>query len=295
MIGIPTPSAPARELLAGLVLLAALIGCSAAPASIPTSAGDRPVPAATSGADPATPPDGELPDGSLVVRTGTLHLEVADLLAAVDAGRRVVAGHGGYVGASEEQHSSSGGWASVSYRVPVERWEDALGALRGLGRVIEQQTEALDVTGQVVDLDARIANLRVTEAALQAIMDRAGTIADVLKVQQELTTVRGQIERLVGERDSLAQRAALATLTVIYEMPGVAVTQEVRGWDAGREIESAVGSLVRVMQVLASLGIWLGIVVMPVIGPPALVGFVIWRIVRRRQIRATMLSSDPQR
>ena len=43
----------------------------------------------------------------------------------------------------------------------------------------------------------------------QSIMDRATTITDVLKVQAELTTVRGDIESLTAQRDLLAQRAAL--------------------------------------------------------------------------------------
>jgi hypothetical protein len=281
--------------LALVAFLAVLIGCSAAPAGAPIG-GDDPgdLPAPTPGSPDGELP-GELPDGTLVVRTGSLSLEVTDLSAAVDAGRRTVAGFGGYIGTSEERHSAGGGWASVTYRIPVERWEDALAALRGLGRVIGSDSQAQDVTGQVVDLDARIDNLRATEAALQAIMDRAGTIADVLKVQSELTTVRGQIERLVGERDSLANRAALASLTVNYEVPHVAGSQEIQGWDAGREIDAAVNHLVRALQALTSMAIWLGIVVLPILGPPVLVGLVIWRIVRRRQIRATMAASDPSR
>ena len=78
------------------------------------------------------------------------------------------------------------------------------------------------MTAQVVDLDARIANLQASESALQAIMARATTIADVLKVQQELTGVRGDIESMIAQRDNLADQAAMGTLDVIFTVPVVA-------------------------------------------------------------------------
>ena len=224
-----------------------------------------------------------------------MRLEVTDLAAAVEAGRRSVAAVGGYVGGSEERHAAPGGWASASYRIPVARWEDALAGLRQLGRVIDLNTESADVTDEVVDLDARLANLRTSEAAFQAIMQRAQTIPDIIKVQEELTTVRGQIERLTAQRDSLANRAALATLTVIFETPTVAVAHDLEGWNPAHEIDAAIASLAAVLQRLASIGIWLGIVVLPILLPMALLGWVGHRLIRARQIRATMQPSDPRR
>jgi hypothetical protein len=283
--------------LGAMIVLGA---CSAAaPAGTPGGGpvagevpGQVPVPAATPAAQPA---GGDIPDGTYVVRTGRLRLEVTDLAVAVDGGRRSIAALGGYVGGSEERHAAEGGWASVTYRIPVARWEDALAGLRELGRVIDLNTESADVTNEVVDLEARLANLRTTEAAFQAIMQRAETIPDVIKVQEELTAVRGQIERLTAQRDSLANRAALATLTVMFETPTIAAAPDVEGWSAAHEIDAAVASLVAVMQRLSSVAIWLGIVVLPVLLPFAVVGYVGHRLIRARQIRATMQPGDPRR
>ena len=62
--------------------------------------------------------------------------------------------------------------------------------MAGETRHLQVQTQA--VTGQVVDLGARITNLRATEAALQAIMIQATKIPDVLEVQGKLTEVRAR-------------------------------------------------------------------------------------------------------
>ena len=86
----------------------------------------------------------------------------------------------------------------------------------------------------MVDLDARIANLQATEAALQEIMVQATTITDVLKVQDELTAVRGDIESLTAQRDLLASRAALATLDGDLQRPGRGSERgQHGGWNLG--------------------------------------------------------------
>jgi hypothetical protein len=277
-------------LLLALPLVLLIAACAGAPASAPEmpAAGD-----AASGGDGRTggepqPGGGEdsdvlaALDGALIVRTGRLRLEVTDIGPAVDAASRLVGGMGGYVAASEEENSTSRHVATITYRIPSERWSDALAGLRAIGgRVISENTQSAEVTAEVVDLDARIANLRSAEAALQEIMTRAGSIEDVLKVQRELAGTRGQIEQLTAQRDSLRERAALGTLAVSFESPLVAVTAAQEGWDIGAEIDMAVAQLVRVGQAVASLTVWLVIVALPVLLPVALVVLLFVRLRRR--------------
>ncbi len=112
--------------------------------------------------------------GPLIVRTGQLDLEVGDLEEALAAAEAAVAAAGGYVAASERAGDADRATAMVTYRIPAERWESTLAALRAVGdTVLAERTSSEEVTSQVVDLGARLANLRATEAALQAIMAKA--------------------------------------------------------------------------------------------------------------------------
>ena len=230
---------------------------------------------------------GTLPDvgGLLIVRTGQLDLRVADLDAAISAAERAVAAVGGYVAGSQRSGDGDQATASVIFRVPAARWTDALIALRAIGtKVLGEQTSSQEVTAQVVDLGARLANLRVTETALQGIMDRATKIPDVLAVQAQLTDVRGQIEELTAEQQTLQNQAALATLTVTFAPPPVVAVTAVReGWDPASEIDQATATLVGMGQGLAGAGIWLLIVGLPVVlvvGVLALIGLLVVRRVR---------------
>jgi hypothetical protein len=167
--------------------------------------------------------------------------------------------------------------------VPASRWEAALAAARGSGdQVLDERTETVDVTGDVVDLRARIRNLQATEAAFQAIMAKATAIKDILSVQSELTDVRGQIEELTAKATDLEGRAAYSTLTVnVRPRPAPVIAKQEARFDPSHEAEGATAQLVAILQHLATLGIWVGIVWLPIIIAIATVGGVGFLVARR--------------
>ena len=263
----------------------------------PASAGGAPMPAATAApfaADAAqelygrTSSDAANGTAPLIVRTGQLNLEVAVLDDAVAAAERAVTAAGGYVAASQRQGDGENAGAMVTYRIPVERWEASLTALREVGvKVLSEQTGSEEVTSQVVDLGARLVNLRATESALQAIMVKATKIPDILEVQAQLTGVRGEIEQLTAQKQSLEERAALATLTVGFSLPPtVAVTQVQEGWDPAGEVDRAAATLVGLGQGVANATIWFGIVLLPLALVLGLLLGAAWLVARRARRRS---------
>jgi Domain of unknown function (DUF4349) len=223
------------------------------------------------------------PSTLLIIKTGTLSLQVDAIDAALSSASQKIVVLGGYESGSNRQGDGEQASASVTYRIPAAKWEDALAALRGLAtKVLTEQTQSQDVTGQVVDISARITNLQATEQALQAIMQKAEKISDVLAVQQQLTDVRGQIEELTGQRTHLQGQAAYSTLTVAFSLkPEQAVVQTSKGFDPGSEVDRASASLVNVLQAVATAGIWFGIVWLPILLAIGIVTAVVIFILRR--------------
>ena len=202
-----------------VITIAALVACGGSAARAPVlstvgnavddsaygggqgAASAAPAARAASHGLPHRPGDGvgALIDDAKIVRTGSIDVEVKDLTTALRTARDGIRAMGGYIGASQTKGGDEDPFATVTYRVPVDRWEDALDLLRGLSgqttKILNEQTEAVEVTSAVVDLEARIKNLRASEAALQAISARAARVSDVLEVEAQLTNVRGQIEQ----------------------------------------------------------------------------------------------------
>jgi Domain of unknown function (DUF4349) len=216
--------------------------------------------------NPIVDPAAAAPD-LLIIRTGHIELEVDDVDTAVATARTRIAAVGGYVSASDESAAGDEPTAAVTFRIPADRWDEAIAALRGVASEVRHlQVATQAVTNQVVDLGARITNLRTTEAALQAIMAQATKIPDVLEVQSKLTEVRGEIERLTAQKASLKEQAAYGTLSVAFVLPVTPVVEEVRaGWDPAADADAAAGTLIKIGQRATTAGIWFAIVVLPIV------------------------------
>jgi hypothetical protein len=222
----------------------------------------------------------------LIIKTGEITIQAAAIGPAVEKVTAQIVGLGGYASGSTRSGTGEEASASVTFRVPANRWEAALAAARGAGDdVLDEQTETSDVTGDVVDLQARIRNLQATEAALRAVMTRAGAIKDILEVQERLTDVQGQIEQLSAKAADLQGRAAYSTLTVrVNVRPAPVIARQEASFDPGREADGATAQLVGILQHVATVGIWVGIVWLPILAVLGIlggVGYVIARWARR--------------
>ena len=276
-----------------LALAACSSSATSAPAGAPDGAGGGAVSGSAASAappdqstggfvegGPSTPPtDGNpvVDPNTYIVRTGSISIEVPKIDPAILQVRTAIAGLGGYVSDSDESNQADQQSASVTYRIPVARWQDALDAIQGIAtKVDSSKSNAVEVTGQVLDLGARIDNLRTTETALQAIMARATKISDVLAVESQLSDVQGQIEQLSTQQAHLKDQASLATLSVLYALPPTPDTVVTsRGWDPGAQLDQASSALLSIGQNLASAGIWLVVVGLPV----GLVGLIVLGLV----------------
>lgn len=208
-------------------------------------------------------------DDAKIIRTGTISLEVTDVPSALVRARDGIRAMGGYVGASQTENAGDQPYATITYRIPADRWEDALDLLRKLNgltsKVVTESTEAVEVTGQVIDLEARIRNLRASETALQQIQIKVTRISDVLEVEQQLTNVRGQIEQLSAALADLEDRAGFGTLTATFSVPVVATELAAEGFEPAKVVDEATASLVNILQGLTTAGIWFAIVWLPLL------------------------------
>jgi hypothetical protein len=205
-------------------------------------------------------------DDLKIVYTGSLELVVDDLQASLARARTAVLATGGYIGASQEANDGDRSVATITYRVPASRWEDALASLRGLAtEVVGEQTQATEVGGQLVDIEARLRNLRASEQVLVDIAKGTGKVTDLLEVEARIADVRGQIEQLDGQRLQLQDQVAYGTLVATFGTEVVQVQETAKGWDPTSDVDGATATLIGAGQAIVSGAIWFGIVWLPVI------------------------------
>jgi hypothetical protein len=220
-------------------------------------------------------------DDARIIRTGSLQLDVVDVRDALKRGRDLTMSLDGYIGASQQYTYDGSLTASVSYRVPSDRWEEALDGFRSIGESVSEETNAVEVTDQIVDLQARIRNLKASETALVRHATNAERVADLLEIESRLSDIRGQIEQLTAQQTNLEDRAAYATLSVTYGTELAAIEIASRDWDPKAEVDRASASLVGVLQALTNVGIWFAIVWLPVLLLLGAIVAVVYVVARR--------------
>ncbi len=193
-----------------------------------------------------------------IILTANIAMRAADPWAMSDKAQAVAAGVGGDVIGLNTSGGGDQRVASLTLRVPSDRFTDALRQLRALdAEVISSNVDGKDVTDQFVDLKARLVAKQAEEQRYNALLVRANTIDEILKIDSALGTVRTQIEQLQGQVNSIAARTQFSTITVSI-MPALVppVTTTPGAWDPAKTVAVALGTLAAVLRGLADVTIW---------------------------------------
>ncbi len=192
---------------------------SSAMKALPASSPNANLNNAESAQDNATKPAAPNATKPQLIRTANLRLSVRSIDQTLTAIRQLVQQQQGDIynfddirGNDNDRRS-----ASLEIKVPQDRLDPTIEALGKLGNVISTQVKSEDVTTQIVDTEARLKNLRQQETMTQKIMERAGSVKDVLAVSQELAQVRQQIEQLDAQVKQLKGQVAFSTVTLSLE------------------------------------------------------------------------------
>jgi len=151
-----------------------------------------------------------------LIRRANIRLEVESALESRNKIEAIVSRQGGDILGLQESQPSPGSQRStvLRLRVPQASLNGALDELAGLGTVLYQEVTAEDVTSQLVDLQARLKNLRRAEDTLLEIMERSGSASDVLEVARELANTRQTIEQIDASLKNLRNQVAFSSIEV---------------------------------------------------------------------------------
>lgn len=159
-----------------------------------------------------------------IITNASASLAVDDPAEGAQRVSELVESAGGRVDERTEQAAGDDAEASADLvvRVPSDALTDLLADLEELGEVASVSVSRSDVTGQAVDLDARISALQTSVARLQALLDEAPTTEALLAAEGALSGRQEQLESLQSQRALLADQVELSTLNVHLQPPGVA-------------------------------------------------------------------------
>lgn len=224
-------------------------------------------------------------EGSKVQKNGSMSFLVESINDAIDGVKSVNEGYEAQITNIYDYGRGNDRVVQITIKVPVKDFEAYYEELRKIdGEVTYANISTTDVTEEYIDITSRLTNLKSVEAQLVDILEKADTVTDILAVQRELNTVRGDIESYEQRKryfDSQTDYSYI-TLTFSIDKTGLNITED--EWKPWGEFKSALKSLVDVLKGFVNLTIWL-VVFSPLVLIP--IGIVLYIVKRKKGIKTT--------
>jgi|GEM_PF-1204693 len=148
------------------------------------------------------------PAGQKMAFTAHLRLSVSEVRPAIDQARELALKTGGYVKRMDD--------SSVTLAIPIAKAEQALADLKKIGVLNSLRIEGVDVTQQVTDIAVRLENLEKSRKRLLALLEKAGKVDEMIKVENAIARVTTELERLQAQQKNLQGRVDYVTMYVSF-------------------------------------------------------------------------------
>lgn len=150
--------------------------------------------------------------GRLISYTAEISLKVPrnEVKNTVDKILSIVDVYGGYVSSMNVEENT----AYLVSKIPQENLFNFLDNVSKIGEVENMDISGTDLTDKIIDLRARIRNAEAIEARLLELLDKAGSISEILEVMKELSKVREEIETMKARLNNLESSTTYSTISI---------------------------------------------------------------------------------
>ena len=153
-----------------------------------------------------------------IIYTAQLTVRAHDVSSAAAQAAQIAEGAGGYVSsetAKVNPDHPSDATASVQLKIPVAAYSATLGELgHRLGSQLALQQQAQDVTQQVADVNSQVTSDQAAIAQLRALLSHAGSVGDLLSVQNQINSEESNLESMQAQQRALSHQTSYATVTL---------------------------------------------------------------------------------
>lgn len=277
-----------NRLAAGLCsgLVCGVVACGGARAPVAGFAAQE-----AGSASQSRPAASDVVETRKLIRTVGLEITVQDTEHTASAIEDLAASLDGYVSSANASRREDLLFYELTVRVPNNRLEDAVEQIRGLAvRIDRERLTTEDVTDRIINFEARMRTLSATEVELQGLLAesraRQRQVDDIMTIYRELTEIRSKIEQIHGQLEALERSVAYATVSVVIRPAESARPVVGDRWRPSDTARGSTRTLVKVLQAIADLALFICIVVVPVcfvLALPIWLSVRFWRGLRSRR------------
>ena len=152
-----------------------------------------------------------------IVKKGAIKFATTDVNETKSLITQTVRELNGYISNDNVDGYSSRIEHRLTLRVPADKFDSLLNTIsQSVAKLDSKIIEVLDVTEEYIDVEARTKTKKELQNRYVALLERAETVEDILRIKKEIGDLQTEIESVEGRMGYLKDRIAFSTLAVTY-------------------------------------------------------------------------------
>src|SRR5258705_2889000 len=152
-----------------------------------------------------------------IIKNASLNLEVKDYNSFYKSFREKVRSLGGYVAQEEQTQSDYKIENTLTIKVPVDQFDNALALLTSnVEKINERKISSQDVTAEFVDTKSRVEAKKQVRQRYMDLLKQAKNMEEILSVQSEINGIQEEIESATGRIEYLGHSSSFSTINLTY-------------------------------------------------------------------------------
>ncbi len=181
-----------------------------------------------------------------VIKNASLEVQTRTFDAFIEELNRKINEFDGYIESASVSgnniYSSSSRNAYYTIRVPEDKLSAMMDSIGDLGTVITSNYNEDDITLSYVDVESRIKTLTTEQETLLGLLEKAGHLEDIIRLEERLSEVNYQLETYKSRQRTYDNKISYSTLNVnVKEVMRVATVVEPEPQTLGQRIANGFG------------------------------------------------------
>lgn len=152
-----------------------------------------------------------------LIRNGRITFRTKDVTQTKIALSKICALLHAYLSNETQRDDSKALFYSQTIRVPESGFNELMAKIEMQAHHIDHRTvDTDDVTEEYIDIESRLKAKLALEKRYLDLLSKAQKVDELLQVEKEMSTVRGDIESMQGSLNYMRNRIAYSTLEVTY-------------------------------------------------------------------------------
>ncbi|HOY40949.1 MAG TPA: DUF4349 domain-containing protein [Chitinophagales bacterium] len=153
----------------------------------------------------------------MLTKEGTLRWETGDVVKTHAAILEQAKTHNAYVSNDNQTKDDYQTTTRMELRIPSDKFDEFISGIeKDVTKFDEKRIEVLDVTEEYIDISARMKTKKELEQHYYDLLKQTKNVAEVLLVEEQLNTVRADIESAEGRLKYLKDKVNMSTLHLTF-------------------------------------------------------------------------------